>query len=408
MKVRFPRLSLAAVLFGLAVFADGGQAAIKVRRPVAVGDSPAAPGSAPSVGSPASQRAEGQTYYVGNVIFSRGDQIVAEIPDGARENERLILFDAGFRRRGKVIVLKPLEKGVYLLQTLGAVSAVPGDRLAVESEDEAVARVLGEKDPESFREFLALFPRSEHRPRIAREMFRVVMKRNYPTFPGTVIEGRVRLAEIVGRDLALGQILVVLDRFIIARTDADGFFRIEGVPRLDEPVQLKLRVKDEKFRGAEVTTLELPGGEFAEVKTEVPLKVVPTVLTGTVVDSHGAPLAGVEVWTSPFTMEALTDETGSFRISRLKRPDASGAAGGADEPLFGDEYEVYAHRRGYNVNRSLLAAESFHENTVPAIQLVRQDPRRQEIPELGLELRAYLEIDASSASRAGPAPKLNP
>ncbi len=408
MIFRNPWLPVLAAILGAGLLAGRGEAAIKVRKPVLLDDSPALSAPAQTVRTPTLPREEGRTYYVGSVIFSRGNQIVAEIPDGARERERLILFDAGFRRRGNVIVLKPLEDRVYLLQTLGSLSAAPGDRLALESEGEAAVRVLNENRRESYQEFVASFPHSEYRPRMARELFRLAMKRGYPTFPGSAIEGRVRLAETVGRDLSVGQVLVVLDRYLIARTEADGFFRIEGLPKLDESVELKLRVKDQKFRVAEETVVKLAGGELAETTAEVPLHVVPTELVGKVVDSHGAPLAGVEVWTAPYTVETLTDETGSFRITRLKRLDAGGPAAEADEPLFGDDFEVFAHRKGYNVNRSLVAAESFQENRVPAIQLVRQDPRRQPLPELGLDLRAYLEIDASSASQEGPAPKLNP
>jgi hypothetical protein len=405
---RNPRLPVLAAILGAGLVAGNGEAAIKVRRPVLLDDAPAVSAPAAPVRALARLPEEGRTYYVGSVIFSRGNQIVAELPGGARERERLILFDAGFRRRGTVIVLKPLEQGVYLLQTMGSLSASPGDRLAKESEREAAVRVVRENRRESYREFIELFPNSEYRPRMARELFRLTMKRGYPTFPGSAIEGRVRLVETVGRDLSLGQVLIVLDRFVIARTDADGFFRIEGLPKLDETVELKLRVKDEKFRVATETPVVLTGGALEETDTEVPLRVVPTELVGKVVDSHGASLAGVEVWTSPYTVEALTDETGSFRISRLKRLDAGGDAAEADEPLFGGDFEVFAHRKGYSVNRSLVAAESFQENQVPAIQLVRQDPRRQPVPELGLELSAYLEIDASSASQEGPAPKLNP
>ncbi|HSH70944.1 MAG TPA: carboxypeptidase-like regulatory domain-containing protein, partial [Deferrisomatales bacterium] len=394
-------------ILGAGLLAGPGEAAIKVRKPVLLDDRPAVSAPAPSVSTPTRTREEGRSFYVGSVIFSRGNQIVAEIPDGARERERLILFDAGFRRRGTVVVLKPLEDRVYLLQTLGSLSAAPGDRLAPESELEAAVRVLGENRRESYQEFIALFPHSEHRPRMARELFRLAMKRSYPTFPGSAIEGRVRLAETVGRELSMGQVLVVLDRYLIARTDADGYFRIEGLPKLDETVELKLRVKDEKFRVAEETVVELAGGELVETQAELPLHITPTELVGQVIDSNGAPLAGVEVWTAPYSVEALTDETGSFRISRLKRLDAGGAAAEVDEPLFGGDFEVFAHRKGYSVNRSLVAAESFQENRVPAIQLARQDPRRQPIPELGLELRAYLEIDASFASQEGPAPKLN-
>jgi len=408
MKSRNSRWRLLGALLCGGFLAGYGEAAIKVRTPVLLNEVPA-PSAAPvsTVAGAPRPREEGRMVYIGTVIFARGDQIVAEIPEGAQERERLVVFDAGFRPRGMAVVLQSLEQGVYLLQARGPLAAASGDRLAPESEENAAIRVLRENRLESYREFMEVFPESVHRPRMAREMFRVTMQQNYPTFPGSTIEGRVRLAETVGRQLSLGQVLVKLDRFVIARTDAEGYFRIEGLPKVSEPVQLQLQVKDEKFRAAEGAPVQLPGDTLVELNAEIPLRVAPTELTGSVVDHNGAPLAGVEVWTAPYTVETLTDETGSFRISRRKRLDTGGSEAATDAPLFGGEFEVYAYRKGYSVNRSQVSAESFQQNPVAPIELVRQDPRRQPVPELGLELRAHLEIDATLASQDGAAPKLN-
>jgi hypothetical protein len=342
-------------------------------------------------------------FFVGDVIFSRGNQMVAEVPRGAREGERFIVYDARLRRRGKATALKALEEGIYLLRPIGSYRGASGNQLSRESETEAVSRVLRENDLAAYQEFLELFPDSVHRPRVSREMFRVGMRFDYPTFPGTVIEGRVRLAEEVDREISLAQVLVVLDRFIIARTDKRGRFRIEGVPKVEEPVQLKLRVKDPKFHAADEVVLDLPTGEaFEEIEVELPVSVTPTVLAGRVVDERGAPLPGVEVWTSPYSMEVLTDEQGEYQLSRRKKTGAQGA----DQPLFGGDYEVYAYRKGYNVERAIISAESYQENAVLPIRLLRQDPREEEVPELELDLAAFLKF-SPTASTEGAGPKIN-
>jgi hypothetical protein len=328
--------------------------------------------------------------------------MVAEVPHGAREGERFIVYDARLRRRGKATAVKSLEEGIFLLRPVGSYRGDPGNQLSRESEAEAVSRVLRENDLTAYHEFLELFPDSVHRPRVSREMFRVGMRSDYPTFPGTVIEGRVRLAEEVGREISLARVLVVLDRFIIARTDKRGRFRIEGIPKVEQPVQLKLRVKDSKFQVPDQVVLDLPTEAFEEIEVELPLRVTPTVLAGRVVDERGAPLPGVEVWTSPYSMEVLTDEQGAYQLSRRKKTEAADA----DEPLFGGDYEVYAYRKGYNVERALVSAESYQENEVLPIRLLRQDPREEEVPEFELDLAAFLKF-SPTASAEGAGPKIN-
>ncbi len=399
------RLTLAAVTLLTALsLAAPGLAAIKVRRPLL--EEPSA--SAPAAGARPARSGEA-SFFVGSVIFARGAQIVAEVGGGARERERLFVYDANLRRRGRAVVEKALDDGVYLLRPEGSMAPAPGDRLSRESESEAAARVLRLGSLGGYREFLEFYPESRYRDRVGREMFRLVMKQDYPTYPGTVVEGRVRLAEEVSRAVPLGNLTVVLDRFIIARTDEEGRFRIEGIPRLPERVELAVRVKDPKFRAAEAAVVELPADEFQELAAEVPVRITPTVLAGTVVDEHGGPLAGAEVWTHPYTMEVLTDDQGAYQISRRKDLDASGVASQADEPLFGGEYEVYARRKGYAVERALATAESYQENSVPTIQVARQDPRSERIPALDLDLKAFLNLEAGAlAAPQASGPVINP
>jgi len=393
---------LAAGLALLLPLAGESLAAIKVRQPMLE--------EAPAAGPAASARTGGEeSYFVGAVIFARGAQVVAEVPGGARERERLVVFDAGLRRAGVAVVLNALDKGVYLLQPQGGFGVSAGDQVARESETEAAARVVREDRVESYVEFLDLFPDSQYRPRVGRELFRLTMKAGYPTFPGSVVEGKVSLAEAVSREVSLSQAMIVLDRFIIARTDEKGRFRIEGIPKLDEAVALRLRVKDAKFQPAREAEVQLPAGSFGEVTADIPVKVTPTVLAGQVSDERGAPLPGAEVWTAPYSMEVLTDDEGRFAVSRRKKLDASGVAAAADEPLFGGEFEVYAYRKGYGVDRVALSAESYAENAVPAIRLLRQETRQEEIPALGVTLRSYLALAPTAlAAPQGAGPKLNP
>ncbi|MEW6488400.1 MAG: hypothetical protein AB1578_10890 [Thermodesulfobacteriota bacterium] len=394
-------LSLAAGAALIVCLAAPSPAAIRVRQPL-LEETPA--GAAAPAGRPSDE-----AFFVGSVIFARGAQVVAEVPGGAQERERLVVFDGGMRRRGVAVVLAALDKGVFLLQPQGGIGASPGDQLARESETEAAARVVQEHRAESYLEFLEFFPRSEYRSRVGRELFRLAMKQGYPTFPGSVVEGRITLAEGVGREIPLGQVFVLLDRFVVARTDERGRFRIEGIPKLDEAVALRLRVRDAKFQLSQEVTVELSAGSFQEAAAELPVRITPTVLAGQVLDERGAPLPGAEVWTAPYSMEVLTDAEGMFRISRRKRVDATGAALAGDEPLFGGEFEVYAYRKGYGVDRVTISAESYAENSVPAVRLLRQDAREEEIPALGLTLRSYLEMGPTAlAAPQGAGPKLNP
>jgi hypothetical protein len=396
MKTRFRRTTIVVgFCCALVGFLPSAWAAMKVRRPILEKPSPAAPARRAA-------RAQKGGLFVGTVIFIRGNQVVAEIPAGAKAGERFVLYDAGLRRGGKAVAVKPLEEGIFLLRPAGRLSGRAGDQVARESESEAVARVLRQHRLESYQEFLELFPGTIHRARIAREMFRIRMKSDYPTFPGAVIEGKVQLVESSSREISLGQVLIVLDRFIIARSDERGKFRIEGIPKLEEPVQLKMRVKDPKLLMAKSVEIDLQAGTFGEVEMALPVQLTPTVLAGRVVDHRGAPLPGVEVWTFPHSMEVLTDEQGAYRVSRRKKLGASGA----DEPLLGGEYEVYAFRKGYNVERTFVSAESFLENPVSPIRLVRQDPREAEVPELGLDLAAFLELSPATGPE-GAGPKIN-
>ncbi|RMG97404.1 MAG: carboxypeptidase regulatory-like domain-containing protein [Candidatus Dadabacteria bacterium] len=388
-----------AAALALVAWAGVAGAAIKVRKPVLLEPEPAAPAVKPRLGAGEDQ------LFVGSVIFAQGGTLVAEIPAGARKGERFVVFDEGLRRAGKARVDRELEKGVYLLRPQGSLRAGMGAKLARESEREAAARVVRTNRIPEYLEFLDLFPDSKYRDRVAREVFRLRMKEAYPTFPGTTLEGRLTLAETLDRKIPLGQVLVKLDRFIIARTDDTGRFRIEGIPSLPVGVRVTLDIKSDRLRAAEEVSVELPAEKLADLKAEIPVKVAPTVLAGQVLDERGAPVAGVEVWTSPYTMEVLTDETGAFRIARRKVQDGGE---GADQPLFGGDYDVFAFRRGYAVGKTSVSAESYRENPLPPIRLERLDLPGEPVPPLGVNLTEHLAVDPGAVVPEGAGPRLNP
>ncbi len=217
------------------------------------------------------------------------------------------------------------------------------------------------------------------------------MTGGFPAEGGSVLEGRLRLAESVSREVSLSGVGIVLDRFLLPATDAEGRFRLEGMPILSEPAVLSVKIRDPRFLPASEVEVTVPAGEAAKISVEVPVKVTPTVLVGRVVDEKGNAIPGAEIWTSPYTAEALTGDDGVFRISRRKTA-AEGSQEARDEPLFGGEYEVYARRKGYGVERVVASAESFQENRVPELRLATEDPRREPLPDLGADLRASVWI----------------
>lgn len=361
-------------------------AAMQVQKgsPPAQEPAPAAPAPAPAPAAP-----RRTTLPAGSVIFVRGDQVVAEISGTVKPGERIVVLDASLRRRGLALVSKPLEGGTYLLTPEGSYSISEGDRLRAENEAEAAARVLEKNSPEAYREFLEFFPSSAYRPRIARELFRLAMASDFPAEDGSILEGRLRLAESVGREISLSGAQIVLDRYLLPATDAEGGFRIEGLPIVSEAATLGVKIKDPRFLLSSEVDVKLPPGKSAKLSVEVPVKVTPTVLVGKVVDENGNAVPGAEIWTSPYTAETLSGDDGTFRISRRKAP-AEGAQELRDQPLFGGDFEVYARRKGYGVERVSVSAESYRENRVPDLRLPAQDPRRESLPDLGSDLRASI------------------
>jgi len=334
--------------------------------------------------------------FLGVVIFARGGQVVAELSGSPAERERLIVVGTDLRRKGSARVLHPLSPDTYLIDPLDGASPAVGDRLARETEEEAAARVFRANLPEDYREFLEFYPKSAHRPRVGRELFRLAMASAFPGEGGTVVSGRVLLAEETGREVSLDKVPVILDRYQFPGSGADGSFRLEGIPPLEEPAVLRVRVREPRLVMDAEVQVTFPAGGPGEVAVDLPVRVTPTILAGQVVDGQGNALPGAEVWTTPATTETLSDDDGGYRISRRKV--SAGGSGPGDEPLFGGDFEVYARRKGYGVERVAVSAESYLENPVPELRLLPQDAQREDLPDLGVDLRAHLWVSTLSGA----------
>ncbi len=102
---------------------------------------------APIVEDAAAAPARVTTTASGSVIFVRGDQVVAEFDGAVNPGERIVVLDASLRRKGLALVSKPLEGGTYLLAPEGSTGVSEGDRLRLETEGEAAARVIAGTPP---------------------------------------------------------------------------------------------------------------------------------------------------------------------------------------------------------------------------------------------------------------------
>jgi hypothetical protein len=365
-----------------------------------------APAAAAS-GAASAPKAARKDMMVGQVIHAEGGRVLAELPGGAKDKERFIVFSSTLTRKGYAFVVKAVDnKALYLLLGSGTSLAV-GDRLGRESEEDAWRRVQRENTLDSYRDFLTVFPDASVRATAIRDMFRLQMRSTFPATPGSTLEGRIKLAETVGQEVSLARAMIKVDRFVVGMTDDKGSFRIDGLPKLEYPIKVKVMVRDEKFQTAGEIQLDLPANQLADLKVDIPVKLTPTYLVGQVVDGDGRPVREAEIWTSPYTMEVLTDEQGRFRLWRKKKLDASGApVAGEDEPLMGRDYEIYAYRKGFAAERAFVSAESFKENQVRPVTLVRQNLADEGLPQPGVDLRANLDL-MQFVVPTGSGPKLN-
>jgi hypothetical protein len=381
--------------------------------PAPAGEAAAAPSSAPAAALTPAAAAEEEAKprkitpesFVGSVVYVRGDKILAEIPGGAKKNERYMVYSTRLKRLGRAIVERQVSKGMFMLKVQRG-GGSQGDRLARETEKEAYTRVRSADTVEAYKEFLQVFPQSPLVGRVAQRMFRLNLRETFPAPDGGAIFGQVKLEEQVSQEIPLARAMIKLDRFVIGMTDDAGKFSLDGIPVAEYPVSLKLMVRDEKFEMAKEIIVDIPAAAPAKIEKDLPVKLTPTYLVGTVKDSSGTPIREAEVWTSPYTMEVLTDEKGQFRISRKKKVDASGGLLEGDEPLLGRDYKIYAYRKGFGAESVDIEAGNFKENKTPDLRLANQDPYEEGVPDLDVDLRANLDL-MQFVVPAGSGPKFN-
>ncbi len=345
------------------------------------------------------------TSFSGSVDYVRGRKVLVKLDKATKLDSRFNVYDIRLRKRGSLKVVKVLSQELYLCKLLRG-SADEGDWLAKETERGAYTRIKHTKSLRAYKEFLTVFPASKFKDRVARMVFRQLLRTKYPAAPGSVINGKIVLAEKVGQEVVLSRAKIKLDRFIISMTDEAGNFYIEGIPQLDHAIKVSLSIYDEKFKMAKKVEIALPAGSTSELDQTLTINLTPTYLVGRVVDDNGNPVRGAQVWTSPYTMEKITDEKGEFKIWRKKKLDASGEPTEGDEPLMGRDYEIYAYKKGYGAEKTTLSAKSFTENAVGDIAVSRQDPVSEGLPELAVNFRDNLDLMQFVFS-AGAGPKIN-
>lgn len=367
----------------------------------------AQPSAPPPAAEPAKQASPEITKesFCGSVEFMQGKLAMIASDDTLAPKQRLVAYDSRLQKKGILKVTATKAKDVYVATvTAGSVSV--GDRLVKETEEEAFRRVQRTKRVATVKEFLEIYPESQHRDEAALKLFRLRIRSEFPVEGGTEIGGQITLTEKVSQKIGLSRAMIKLDRFIIATTDEEGMFKISGVPAISLPVKLRLSVVDEKFAASGDNVVELPADKASTISQNIEVKLTPTNLAGTVVDEKGQPLRGVQVWTSPYTMEKLTDEKGEFKIGRKKRLDDSGNPQEGDEPLLGRDYEVYAYKQGYGAEKVAVSAKSFKENQIKEIKLLKQSATGDNMPALDISLRENLDLMQYVVS-AGAGPKIN-
>lgn len=344
--------------------------------------------------------------FIGSVSFVQGKKVLVESGSELSPKQRLIAYDDRLSKRGILKIGSSKGKNVYIA-TVTAGGVLTGDRLVKETEEEAFQRVSRSRSAATVKEFLELYPDSPKKQDIALKLFRIALRSNFPAGEGSSrISGKVNLGEKVGQKIEMGRAMIKLDRFLIAMTDEDGKYVIEGIPQLVLPVKVGLSVSDTKFQSGGETFVELPGEKAASLESDISVTLTPTYLTGKVVDDKGQPLRGVQVWTSPYTMEKLTDENGEFKIWRKKKLDDSGNPTEGDEPLLGRDYEIFAYKSGYGAEKAPIGAESFKDNVAKPVVLVKQSSIGDSLPAPAVGLRENLDLMQYVVS-AGAGPKIN-
>lgn len=105
-------------------------------------------------------RAKGEGV-VGSIGYTQSEKALVDCRTELPPKTMLNVYDEGYRRRGVVRVVGPKGKNMYLAQVVdGSIST--GDKVSIETEDEAYRRVSASRDESAVKEFLETYPESAH------------------------------------------------------------------------------------------------------------------------------------------------------------------------------------------------------------------------------------------------------
>jgi hypothetical protein len=153
---------------------------------------------------------------------------------------------------------------------------------------------------EVLRRFLHHLRGSPLRSRFAREQFREAMSTRYPVPSGSEIRGRVLLQGTDREAQQLPPCIIHLDHFAVASCDHSGAFAARGIPPLDDPVTVPLRIASHAVLSTSPVAVNLPWQAAACIEVDLPI-----VLRTTPGAVGGRPMAPEARPSLPIDLEGL-------------------------------------------------------------------------------------------------------
>jgi hypothetical protein len=155
----------------------------------------------------------------------------------------------------------------------GGLRAIERDRRELSEELRALHAVRGgEEWEEVLRRFLHELPDSPLRSRFVREQFRAAMSTRYPVPGGTEICGTVILDGPGTQAQAVPPCVIHLDHFAVASSDRSGSFVARGIPPVDDPLSVPLRIANRDVLSTSPVAVHLP--RLQAVLIDVDLRIV--------------------------------------------------------------------------------------------------------------------------------------
>jgi hypothetical protein len=108
------------------------------------------------------------------------------------------------------------------------------------------------------RRFLHQLPRSPLRSHFVREQFRAEMYMGYPASRGSEIRGRIIPSGTGFSPGRLPQCIIQLDQFAVASSDHRGCFVARGIPSIDEPITVPVRIANHAVLFTQPVAVHLP------------------------------------------------------------------------------------------------------------------------------------------------------